>query len=126
MTKVDGGFPIRREFSLDGLPANTARRHFVFVGEDAADDDLGAAPVWCAGGGDRPLHPSIYPLGCPDTARRRLPGEIAAAAGMRGRHGVTLYPSSCAMCGHKRGYNAAVMSKARWKWTLRRICGSDI
>ena len=125
MTKADGGFPIRREFSWDGLPVNTARRHF-FVGADTADDDPGDAPVWCAGGGDRPLHPSLYPF-CPDAARRRLPGEIAAVDGTRGRHGVALYPSSCAVCRYKRGYNAAaVMSKARWKWMLRRICGSDI
>ena len=109
MTKANGGFPIRREFSLDRLPANTARRHF-FVVADTADD----APVWCVGGGGRlgPLHPSLYPF-CPDAARRRLPGEIAAAAGTRGRHGVALYPSSCAVCRYKRGYNAAVMSKAR-------------
>lgn len=126
MTKADGGFPIRREFSWDGLPVNTARRHF-FVGADTADDDPGDAPVWCAGGGDRLLgyHPSLYPF-CPDAARRRLPGEIAAAAGTRGRHGVALYPSSCAVCRYKRGYNAAVMSKARWKYAVRRICGSDI
>ena len=122
MTKADGGFPIRREFSLDGLPANTARRHF-FVGADTADD----APVWCAGGGGRldTLHPSLYPF-CPDAARRQPPGEIAAAAGTRGRHGVALYPSSCAVCRYKRGYNAAVISKARWKWTLRCIYGNDI
>ena len=136
MTKADGGFPIRREFSLDGLPVNTARRHFFvgpvntarrhfFVGADTADDDPGDAPVWCAGGGDRLLHPSLYPF-CPDAARRRLPGEIAAVAGTRGRHGVALYPSSCAVCRYKRGYNAAVMSKARWKYAVRRICGSDI
>ena len=124
MTKADGGFPIRREFSLDGLPVNTARRHF-FVGPDT-DDDPGDAPVWCAGGGDRLLHPSLYPF-CPDAARRRLPGEIAAAAGTRGWHGVALYPSSCAVCRYKRGYNAAVMSKARWKCAaLKWVCGSDI
>lgn len=123
MTKANGGFPIRREFSWDGLPANNARRHF-FVGPDT-DDDLGDAPVWCAAGGDRPLHPSLYPF-CPNAARRRLPGEIAAAAGTRGRHDVALYPSSCAVCRYKRGYNAAVMSKARWKYAVRRICGSDI
>ena len=122
MTKADGGFPIRREFSWDGLPVNTARRHF-FVGAEESPDC--AAPVWCAGGGDRPSHPSLYPF-CPDAARRRLPGEIAAAAGTRGWHGVALYPSSCAVCRYKRGYNAAVMSKARWKYAVRRICGSDI
>ena len=120
MIKADGGFPIRREFSWDGLLANTARRHF-FVGADTqARGDLGDAPVWCAGGGDRPLQ------FCPDAALRRLPGEIADAAGTRGWHGVALYPSSCAVCRYKRGYNAAVMSKARWKYAVRRICGSDI
>ena len=122
MTNADGGFPIRREFSWNGLPANTARRHF-FVGvEESPDCD---APVWCAGGGDRPSHPSLYPF-CPDAAHRRLPSEIAAVAGTRGRHGVALYPSSCAVCRYKRGYNAAVMSEARWKYAVRRICGSDI
>ena len=109
MTKADGGFPIRREFSWDGLPANTARRHFFVGAVTRARGDLGDAPVWCAGGGDRPLQ------FCPDAALRRLPGEIADAAGTRGWHGVALYPSSCAVCGYKRGYNAAVMSKARWK-----------
>ena len=105
---------------------NTARRHFKFVGSyTRARGDLGDAPVWCAGGGDRPSHLSIYPF-CPNAAFRRLPGEIAAAAGTRGRHGVALYPSSCAVCRYKRGYNAAVMSKARWKCAVRRICGSDI
>ena len=127
MTKADGSFPIRREFSWDGPPANTARRHFAFVGADAAQGDLGDAPVWCAGGGDRPSHLSLYPF-CPDAALRRLPGEIAAAAGTRGWHGVALYPSSCAVCRYKRGYNAAVMSKARWKYAgkyaVRRICGT--
>lgn len=77
MTKADGNLPIRRGFPRNGLPANTARRHF-FVGP-ATDDDLDDAPVWCAAGG------------------------------------VALYPSSCVVCGYKRGYNAAVMSKARWK-----------
>ena len=127
MTKVAGGFPIRREFSWDGSPVNTARRHFAFVGADTrAQGDLGDAPVWCAGGGDRPLHLSLYPF-CPDAALRRLPGEIADAAGTRGWYGVALYPSSCAVCEYKRGYNAAVMSKARWKCAaLKWVCGSDI
>lgn len=127
MTKADGGFPIRREFSWDGPPVNTARRHFKFVGADTrAQGDLGDAPVWCAGGGDRPLHLSLYPF-CPDAALRRLPGEIATAAGTRGWHGVALYPSSCAVCEYKRGYNAAVMSKARWKCAaLKWVCSSDI
>lgn len=76
--------------------------------------------------GDRPSHLSIYPF-CPNAALRRLPGEIAAAAGTRGWHGVALYPSSCAVCGYKRGYNAAVMLKARWKCAaLKWVCGSDI
>lgn len=109
MTKADGNLPIRRGFPRNGLPANTARRHF-FVCPDT-DDDLGDAPVRCAGGGDRPLHPSLYPF-CPDAARRPLPGEIAAGGG---RRGVALYPSSCVVCGYKCGYNAAVMSEARWK-----------
>lgn len=114
MTKADGNLPIRRGFPRNGLPANTARRH-IFVGVETADDDPGDAPVWCAGGGDRPLHPSLYPF-CPDAARRRLePGEIAAAGGTSCRHGFALYPSSCVVCGYKRGYNAAVMSEARWK-----------
>ena len=127
MTKADGGFPIRREFSWDGLPANTARRHFAFVGADTrAQSDLGDAPVWCAGGGDRPSHLSLSPF-CPNAALRRLPGEIADAAGTRGWHGVAFYPSSCAVCEYKRGYNAAVMSKARWKCAaLKWVCGSDI